>query len=111
MYFLYVRTIDQDPKLPDRTPFERTIEVTDGIASDIQLFGFSQGQLNSIENRWRISSWRMFRQDLFLSNATDPFLTIHWKHTLQSIRLIDAIPGATTTLVDGSIRYHPRPSP
>jgi hypothetical protein len=106
----FVRTIDQDPQLPDRAPFAQTIEVTDGIASDIQVFGFSQRQLNSM-NRWRISSWRMFRQDLFLSNATDPFLTIHWKHTLQPIRLIDAIPGAATTLVDSSIRHQPRPSP
>src|SRR5215831_4869089 len=33
-----VRTIDQDVRLPYRPPVDRTIELRDGVASDIQAF-------------------------------------------------------------------------
>src|SRR5271166_2075854 len=35
-----VRTIDQDLRLSHRPPFERTIELRQGLASDIQAFGY-----------------------------------------------------------------------
>src|SRR5581483_2318639 len=37
-----VRTIDQDERLKSRPPFECAIAVRDGIASDIQAFGYEQ---------------------------------------------------------------------
>src|SRR5581483_12042597 len=35
-----VRIIDQDSQLASSAPFERTIELKDGVASDVQAFGY-----------------------------------------------------------------------
>jgi hypothetical protein len=95
------RSIDRDEALIEKAPFERTIEVRHGSASDIQVFGYSQQKLGRGGKRKdgmrrRHAPWRLYRQDLFLDDGPDPFLTLHWKHTLSRIRLIDVIPvGAT----------------
>src|SRR5216683_1965600 len=38
----HVRTIDRDARLRDRPPFERTIELTKGVGSDLQAFGYEK---------------------------------------------------------------------
>jgi hypothetical protein len=91
----HVRTVDRDPRLRDRPPFERTIRLKGGIASDLQAFGYEtpvEEKLISAPH----SPWYLFRQDLFLDPQHKPFLAIFWKHALPSIRVLDIIPGEQT---------------
>lgn len=84
-----VRLIDQEEHLPNRPAFEKTLNLVDGTASDIQLFGY---EVNAPPNRAADPAWRYFRQELFLGEDQVPFLILHWKHTVNEITLIDAIP-------------------
>jgi hypothetical protein len=86
-----VRTIDRDGRLSERPPFERTLRVVDGVVSDIQAFGYED---NGPADQGP-EPWCFLRQDLYFDERQSPFLTIHWKHTLSAIRLLDVIPGAT----------------
>jgi hypothetical protein len=96
----YVRTIDQDSRLAARAPFEYSIRVEAGIASDIQAFGY---HVNASASRQALPApngpWCFVRQDLYLGRGGSPFLVVHWKHTLSAIRLLDAIPGEQTRLI------------
>jgi hypothetical protein len=86
-----VRTIDRDGRIGDRPPFERTLSVLDGVVSDIQAFGY-EGNGPAEPGR---EPWCFLRQDLYFDERSTPFLTVHWKHTLSAIRLLDVIPGET----------------
>lgn len=103
-----VRTIDQDSRLASRDPFERTIQLRDGVASDIQAFGYKVDNSSvSSESAAASGPWCVLRQDLYLRGQDSLFLVVHWKHTLSAIRLFDVIPGDGTRLVsapDGSQR-------
>ena len=79
-----VKLIDQSDWLPPRPTFEKTVELKDGVGSDIQLFGY-HGQ------KTKNTAWRFFRQELFLDDDTTPFLILHWRHTVDEITLIDVI--------------------
>jgi hypothetical protein len=93
-----VRTIDWDQRLEARPPFDRTVKLEGGVASDIQAFGLANhGDTYSMED----SPWYYFRQDLFLEASPRPFLILHWKHALPGIRLLDIIPTSGTSLVTG----------
>lgn len=94
-----VRTIDQDSRLVIRPPFERTIELQDGVASDIQAFGFQPDKSSSSGSPEANGPWCLLRQDLHLPGEESFFLVIHWKHTLSAIRLFDVIPGVRTRLI------------
>lgn len=98
----HVRTIDQDSRIDCRPPFQRTIELQRGIASDIQAFG--QEVDASSPARAAIAPpndpWRLLRQDLYLDQQEMPFLVVHWKHALSAIRLLDVIPGDQTRLIE-----------
>ena len=86
-----VRVIDQDSDLPNRPPFESVIPISDQTASDIELYGYSEGSTAKGEQS-DDRTWRFFRQEVFYGNQERPFLILHWKHTVESITLIDAIP-------------------
>jgi hypothetical protein len=96
----YVRSIDQSESVPVRPPFERVLETQHGLASDIQVFGY---QNSSSAQTARMSdsddAWCLFRQDLYLQDKTVPFLVVHWKHTLTSIRVLDIIPQTGTVAI------------
>jgi hypothetical protein len=98
----HVRTIDRDSRLSLRAPFERTLELQAGVASDIQAFGYEADA--SVPNRISAAQahepWCLFRQDLYFDKQSAPFLVIHWKHTLSAISLLDVIPGEKTKLID-----------
>lgn len=95
-----VRTIDQDARLVTRAPFERTIELQDGVASDIQAFGYQRDASSpSREVRAPERPWCVLRQDLYLVGQDAAFLVLHWKHTPQAIRLFDVIPGDLTRVI------------
>lgn len=84
-----VRTIDRDGRLSDRPPFERTLNVIDGVVSDIQAFGY-EGSGSAADEP---EPWCFLRQDLYFDGRNAPSLTVHWKHALSAIRLLDVIPG------------------
>jgi hypothetical protein len=86
-----VRVIDQDADLPDRPPFESAIPINDRSASDIELYGYAEGPAGKGEQEVD-RTWRFLRQELFYGKQERPFVILHWKHTVGSITLIDAIP-------------------
>jgi hypothetical protein len=91
-----VRTIDQDERLKSRPPFECAIAIRDGIASDIQAFGYEQQGPGPAQDGNPAGPWCFLRQDLYLDADRSPFLVVHWKHTLNEIRILDLIPGDRT---------------
>jgi hypothetical protein len=93
----HVRTIDQDSRLCDRPPFERAIELRQGVASDIQAFGYETEPGLRIPQTSNL--WYYFRQDLYLAARVTPFLVVHWRHAFHAIRILDVIPGDGTWLV------------
>ena len=91
----HVRTIDRDSRLDVRPPFERVIQLEKGVGSDLQAFGYEPlpGEKLTPDNH---GPWYLFRQDLFLTPQTNPFLVVYWKHALSFIRVLDLIPGEQT---------------
>ena len=96
----HVCTIDLDSRLPHRTPFDHSIEVRDGIASDIQAFGYETPAPALTRNRGSVPAWYYFRQDLFIDRSATAFLVVHWRHTATAIRILDVIPGEGTWPLD-----------
>jgi hypothetical protein len=93
----HVRTIDFDDQLDYREPFDQIMEIKGGVVTDIQAFGYTA----NIDDRpgpeaTNCRPWSYFRQDLYFSGGTRPFLLIHWRHTLDAIRILDIIPGENT---------------
>lgn len=101
----YVRSIDGSDSLPARPPFERVIQMQRGMGSDIQAFGYQRSPSHdSAHGADAESVWRLFRQDLYLQDKVDPFLVVHWKHTLGAIRVLDIITGDGTWRLSGAKR-------
>lgn len=90
----HVRTIDHDAHFSTRPPFERTIALERGVASDIQAFGYQRSPGTAEEPL--ADTWCLLRQDLYFDADDAPFLVVHWKHALSAIRLLDIIPGERT---------------
>lgn len=90
-----VLTIDHHNRLDPRPPFEKLLAIQSGAASDIQAFGYIPGAGDAKT----LSLWCLLRQDLFLNQDSSAFLTVHWKHTFDSIQLLDVIPGERTRLL------------
>jgi hypothetical protein len=95
----YVHTIDQHSRMAARRPFERVLAVERETASDIQAFGYDPGDPQQAASAKSASLWALLRQDLFLNDQPAAFLTVHWKHTFESISLLDVIAGETTQIV------------
>ena len=78
------------------------MEAEQGVISDIQAFGYQATGSEKAEKPIDASKepWSLLRQDLFFGGHTEPFLVIHWKHTLSAIRILDLIPGNETRLAD-----------
>jgi hypothetical protein len=98
----HVRTIDHDQRLNERPPFERALEIQEGVVSDIQAFGY-ETDAGQAEAAPPVDPWCFLRQDLYLDTQSVPFLVIHWKHTLSAIRLLDVIPGDRTKLMESPL--------
>ena len=92
-----VLTIDHDSRIIPRAPFESVMAVDRASASDIQAFGYQAEQRTADANL--LTVWCLVRQDLYLNDQATPFLIVHWKHTLDFIRLLDVIPGDGTQLI------------
>lgn len=100
----HVRTIDQDARLNARAPFDRTMELQQGVASDIQAFGYEANTPVSEPPPDNNDPWCLLRQDLYFEGGSSPFLIVHWKHALSAIRILDIIPGDRTWPVGKEIR-------
>jgi hypothetical protein len=97
----YVRDIDQSDRVAARPPFEGSIQVQHGLASDIQVFGYQDSSRpQNARTQEADDAWCLLRQNLYLKNDATPFLVVHWKHTLGSIRVLDIIPENGTLQVD-----------
>jgi hypothetical protein len=98
----HVRTIDQDDRLSTRAPFDRTIELRDGVASDIQVFGYvpETTAVHEQAASERNGPWCLLRQDLYFDEQHSPFLVVHWKHTLGAIRILDVVPWGQTRMLE-----------
>lgn len=96
----FVRTIDRDIRLEERPPYERTLQLQGGLASDIQAFGYEVKDDSAATGTESHEPWCLFRQDLYFNQQNQPFLVVHWKHTLSAIRVLDLIPGADTRLIE-----------
>lgn len=97
-----VRLIDRDNAVPDRAPFRRTIALIAGRATDIQVFGMKQSGVSRGIERASDPAWCLFRQELFWDQETNPFLVLHWKHTLPAIRLLDVAPVGSARVLNDS---------
>jgi hypothetical protein len=96
-----VLTIDHDSRMNPRPTFERVLVVEEEAASDIQAFGYKQDDLGGPTTRVPpVALWCLLRQDLYLNDQAAPFLTVHWKHTLNFISLVDLIPGDRTEWIN-----------
>jgi hypothetical protein len=97
-----VHTIDHDARLIDRPPFDRTIELRQGVASDIQAFGYETSPPETSASA-RVPEaggpWVYFRQELYFAGRSAPFLIVHWRHAFGGIRILDVIPGEGTSPV------------
>lgn len=97
----HVRTIDQDHRLNVRAPFERLIKLQQGVASDIQAFGYEtrpRAPFSKLPDE-HYGPWCLLRQDLYFDGQAAPFLIVHWKHALSAIRILDIIPGDETRAI------------
>ena len=90
-----VLTIDHDNRISPRPPFEKVLAIERAVVSDIQAFGYNLDDPSAKP----LAVWCLLRQDLYLNNEATPFLVVHWKHTLDSISLLDVIPGEGTELL------------
>ena len=88
-----VKVIDQEEHMPEQPPFTKSVNVVNGVASDVQLFGHAKGNAGPDAN----ALWLISRQELFLNDERTPFLVLHWRHSVERIILIDVIPGTGTT--------------
>jgi hypothetical protein len=95
-----VLTIDHDARMSPRGPFERVLAAERDIVSDIQAFGYDPNDpTRPRPDAARVPVWCLLRQDLYLNDQSTAFLIVHWKHTLDSISLVDVIPGEHTELI------------
>jgi hypothetical protein len=95
-----VFTIDHDSRMSPRPPFERALPIERDTVSDIQAFGYNRnGRQKKGSNLPSNAVWSLLHQDLYLNDQNSPFLIVHWKHSLDVIRLIDVIPGDQTEVL------------
>jgi hypothetical protein len=96
-----VITIDHDSRMDPRPPFERVLAIENEFASDIQAFGYKQGDSEEVTtSATPFALWCLLRQNLYLNDQLAPFLIVHWKHTVNSISLVDLIPGDRTEWIN-----------
>src|SRR5690348_17175616 len=79
--------------LPERAPVPAIQTLTNGIASDIQAFGYDESALSRAERtrgrkKAQAKLWRLCRQELYMNQDTKPFAIVEWKHTLNGISIV-----------------------
>ena len=96
----HVITIDHDNRINPHPPVEEYVAIEQDAASDIQAFGFTPE--NPMDTRSTfVSPWALMRQDIYFDEQKSPVLILHWKHSLETIVLVDVIPGEKTRVMAG----------
>jgi hypothetical protein len=96
-------TIDHDSRISPRAPFERMLTIERAVVSDIQAFGYNADDAEqATRNAELLAVWYLVGQDLYMNDQATAFLTVHWKHTLNFISLLDVILGDGTELISES---------
>lgn len=90
--------LEQSEGLPAREDFHKTVPLVNGIASDLQLFGYDEATVVPAERtaarQQAKALFRRFRQELFLDQETEPFAVLEWTHTISEIRVRQVSGGA-----------------
>jgi len=72
----------------------------DKLRNYMQAFGYNPADAEQgTPNANLLAVWYLVRQDLYLNDQATAFLIVHWKHTLNLIRLLYVIPGDGTELI------------
>jgi hypothetical protein len=96
--------LDQSEGLPARADFHKKVPLVNGIASDLQLFGYDEATVVPAERtaarQQAKGLFRRFRQELFLDQETEPFAVLEWTHTITGIR-VRQVSGSTNLARSG----------
>ncbi len=89
----HVTVTAQSPGIAGRSPFSMTQLLIEGIGSDIQVFGYDEALLRQDDHaqprKQRLAQWwRLYRQELYVDQETEPFAIVEWKHTLNRISIM-----------------------
>ena len=89
-----VKVEAQSAGLGDRSPYQREQPLRRGVGTDIQAFGYDESEVaapvrDAMRAEWR-GLWRVYRQELFLNGASEPFAVVEWKHTTDRIEVVRA---------------------
>ena len=83
-----VVTIDHDSHSSARPAFERALPAEGEMISDIQAFGYNPDDPEqATSNSNPSTAWSLLRQELYLNGDVAEFLIVHWKHTVNLVRL------------------------
>jgi hypothetical protein len=90
----YVTVTAQSPDLPSRPPFNKKQVLTNGVITDIEAFGYDEGDVaegarEAVRQRACERLWRLCHQELYLNDDKAPFATIDWRYTLNAIKIVD----------------------
>jgi hypothetical protein len=97
----HVTVMAQSDNLPHRPPFSKTIDLANGIGSDVQVFGYDESDVKKsdrIRTRRHATqtSWRVYRQELYIDREFNPFAIVEWKYTVDRISVVRVrSPGGT----------------
>lgn len=86
-----VTLVAQSDDLPDRKQFTQTVPLVNGVASDVQIFGYDEKAIpkegRPLQRDRAKASWRRFRQELYLDGEPEPFAVLEWTHRTTDIRM------------------------
>jgi hypothetical protein len=90
--------LGQSEGLPARPVYEKTVPLVNGVASDLQLFGYDEDSVAESDRpaarEQAKGMWRHFRQELFLDGGKEPFAVLEWRHTITQIGM-NPVPAGT----------------
>ena len=97
--------IDKSPEVPDRQVFQKVAAVLNGVASDIQLYGYDEARVpehRRAESRAEVRPyWMRLRQELYWNDEDQPFAAIEWRHSIDEVRLLCV--GTGRSLMRGAV--------
>ena len=87
-----VKQVAQSPGIPERPPFTMSLRTADGVASDVQLFGYDESPIpadqRADQREAAKNDWRQFRQELYLDNDQHAFASVEWLHAVTALRVL-----------------------
>lgn len=89
----YVTVLAQSSDLPDRAPFSRVQKLVNGVASNLQVFGYDESGVKEPDRlltrlRTTRTSWVSYHQGLFVDGDLKAFAVVDWRHTVERIAIV-----------------------